>query len=268
MLKNITIGQYYKTCSPLHSLDARVKIILTIFYLAVVFIIKSGVSYVIAAVFTAAVMAVSKVPVRYFLKGLRPVMWILLFMAVINLFTIKGEPLITLPFSLTITREGVSASVLISVRLILLVLGASLLTLTTPPLSLTDGIESLLSPLEAVKVPAHDIAMMMSVAIRFIPVFSEEADRIKKAQSARGADFESGGIIKRAKVLLPIFVPLFVSAFRRADMLGEAMDARCYCGKGRTRMKEQRFTLSDASAAAVFAIFAAVVITAEFVFEF
>lgn len=251
MLKNITIGQYYKTCSPLHSLDARVKIILTVFYLAVVFIIKSGVSYAIAAVFTAAVMAVSKVPVRYFLKGLRPVMWILLFMAIINLFTI-----------------GVEAAVFMSVRLVLLVLGASLLTLTTPPLSLTDGIESLLSPLEAVKVPSHDIAMMMSVAIRFIPVFSEEADRIKKAQSARGADFESGGIIKRAKVLLPIFVPLFVSAFRRADMLGEAMDARCYRVTGRTRMKEQKLVLSDAAAAAVFAVFAAVVIIAEFVFEF
>lgn len=268
MLKNITIGQYYNTCSPLHQLDARVKIILTIAYLAIVFMIKSGISYLAAAVFTAAAIAVSRVPVRYFLKGLRPVMWILLFMAVINLFTIKGEPLISLPFSLTITREGVELAVLISVRLILLVLGASLLTLTTPPLSLTDGIESLLSPLEIIKVPSHDIAMMMSVAIRFIPVFSEEADRIKKAQSARGADFESGGIIKKSKAMLPIFVPLFVSAFRRADMLGEAMDARCYRGKGRTRMKEQRFTLSDAAAVAVFIVFAAVVITTEFVFEF
>lgn len=251
MLKNITIGQYYKTCSPLHSLDARVKIILTIAYLAVVFIIKSGVSYAVAAVFTVVVMAVSKVPMRYFLRGLRPVLWILLFMAAINLFTI-----------------GIETAVFISARLILLVLGASILTLTTPPLSLTDGIESLLLPLEAIKVPAHDIAMMMSIAIRFIPVFSEEADRIKKAQSARGADFESGGIIKRSKAMFPIFVPLFVSAFRRADMLGEAMDARCYCGKVRTRMKEQKIKQSDILAAAIFIAFAAALLTAEFVFEF
>ena len=264
MLNNITVGQYVSGDSVIHSLDARVKIILTAAHLAFIFIADSPASYLAAAVFTAALIIISRVPVRYFIRSLKPVMWILIIMAVINLFTVKGETLISLPFSLTVTKEGAFTAAAVSARLILLVIAASLLTLTTPPLMLTDAIERLLRPLETIKVPARDIATMMSVAIRFIPVFSEEADRIKKAQTARGADFESGNIIKRARAMLPVFITLFVSAIRRADMLAEAMDARCYGGKGRTRMKETRFSARDAAAIAVFILFAA----AEFAIEF
>lgn len=264
MLNNITAGQYVSGDSVIHALDARVKTVLTAAYLAFIFLADNTASYAAEAVFTAALVIISRIPVRYFIKSLKPVMWILVIMAVINLFTGKGETLISLPFSLTITKEGVFTAAAVSARLILLVIAASLLTLTTPPLMLTDAIESLLKPLEKIRVPARDIAMMMSVAIRFIPVFSEEADRIKKAQTSRGADFESGNIIKRAKAMLPVFIPLFVSAIRRADMLAEAMDARCYGGKVRTRMKEMKLSARDAAAIAVFILFAA----AEFAIEF
>lgn len=268
MFNDIIIGQYIAGSSPLHRLDARVKILLTVAYLAVVFMADTAVSYAIASAFTVMLVIISDIPVKAILKGLRPVLWILLFMAVINLFTVKGETLVSLPFYLTITREGAKTAAATSIRLVLLVVGASLLMLTTSPISLTDGIERLLRPLEKIKVPAHDIAMMMSIAIRFIPVFSEEADRIKKAQTARGADFKSGNIINRAKAMLPIFVPLFISAFRRANNLAEAMDARCYRSKGRTSVREVRLTAYDAAAIAVFIAFAAILTAAEFVIEF
>lgn len=269
MFKDIIIGQYLPGKSPLHRLDPRIKIILTIAYLALIFAADKWSSYIIAAVYTSTIVIVSGIPFRFIFKGIRPVLWILLFTAVINIFAVPGQVVAAFPvFKLTVTREGIITAALISVRLILIVTAASLLTLTTPPLSLTDGIERLLRPLEKIRVPVRDIAMMMTIAIRFIPTLSEEAEKIKKAQLSRGADFESGGIIKRAKAMLPIIIPLFLSAFRRADALAEAMDARCYGGKARTRMRELKLTSLDAAAVIIFAVCAAVLLAAEFVIEF
>lgn len=269
MFKNITIGQYFSVSSPLHRLDARIKLILTIAYLSLIFAANTWVSYIIASVYTASLVMISRVPLKVVFKGLKPVMYILIFTAVINMFVVPGKTAAAVPIlGFTVTYEGIVSAAFISLRLVLIVVAASLLTLTTPPLSLTDGIEQLLKPLERIKVPARDIAMMMTIAIRFIPTLSEEAERIKKAQMSRGADFESGNIIKRAKALLPLIIPLFVSAVRRADLLAEAMDARCYgCGK-RTRMREMKITAEDIAAVIIFIFGAASIIAAEFVIEF
>ena len=271
MLKDITIGQYLPGNSPIHKMDARVKIILSLIYIASLFIIKKPVSYAVFAVYTVTLVMISDIPLKYILKGLKPMLWVFILTTVLNLFMTPGESLVSIPlykFSLRITREGINISVLLILRLVFLIVGSSILTLTTSPLRLTDGIEKLLNPLKRIKVPAHEIAMMMTIAIRFIPTLSEEADKVMKAQEARGADFETGNIIHRAKAMTPVLVPLFVSAFRRADELATAMEARCYNGgEKRTKMKESQVTAIDIKACLVFAVCMVILAAAELIIE-
>ncbi len=252
MFKDITIGQYIEGNSFIHKMDARVKILLSLVYIVILFLIKTPLAYALVFLFTAFLVWISRLPVKYIIRGLKPMLYILIFTSLINLFmTQGGEVLWTCPFlpSVKITELGVKTAVIMVLRLSLLVVVTSLLTLTTSPLMLTDGIEKLLKPFEIIKVPAHEIAMMMTIAIRFIPTLSEETEKIIKAQTARGADFESGNILKRAKAMIPLLVPLFISAFRRADDLAVAMDSRCYHGgKNRTRMKQMKMTWRDAVA--------------------
>ena len=252
MFKDITIGQYIEGDSFIHKMDARSKILLTIFYVVVLFLISSPIAYVIFALFTIFTVLVSKVPSRYILRGLKPMLYILIFTAVLNLFMTRGGETVFSWSIFHITELGIKTAVIMVVRLVLLIVATSILTLTTSPLMLTDGIEKLLKPFEIIKVPAHEIAMMMTIAIRFIPTLSEETEKIMKAQMARGADFESGNILRRAKAMVPLLVPLFISAFRRADDLAVAMDSRCYHGgKNRTRMKQMRFSWRDGVATLV-----------------
>ena len=238
MIRDITIGQYYPTDSVIHKLDPRVKIVCTLLYLISLFLFKSVLGYVICTIFLIAVIRTSKVPFRFITKGLKPIILLLLITTIFNLFfTTTGNILVSVGF-IKITEDGLRASVYMVLRLIYLIIGSSLMTLTTTPNELTDGIERLLRPLNKVRVPVHEIAMMMSIALRFIPILLEETDKIMKAQIARGADLESGNIIQKAKSMIPILVPLFVSAFRRANDLAMAMEARCYRGgDGRTKMK-------------------------------
>jgi len=245
MFKDFTIGQYISGNSVIHRIDARVKIILTLVFIALLFMISTPLSYALMIIFTIFVILLSKIPPIFILKGLKPLLFIILFTVIINLFLTPGDVVwqkeLFSSFTVKITEQGIKMSIMMFLRLTLLVALTSMLTLTTKPLMLTDGIEKLLKPLEVIKVPSHEIAMMMSIAIRFIPTLAEEADKIIKAQKARGADFESGNIIKRAKAMIPLLVPLFVSAFRRADELATAMDARCYHGgANRTRMKQMK----------------------------
>ena len=265
MFKDITIGQYIEGNSFIHKMDARVKILLSLVYIIVLFLISSPIAYLVIFLFTLSVMWISKIPLKYIIRGLKPMLYILIFTALINLFmTQGGEVLWTFPFfqAAKITEAGVKTAVTMILRLSLLVVSTSLLTLTTSPLMLTDGIEKILKPFEIIKVPAHEIAMMMTIAIRFIPTLSEETEKIIKAQTARGADFESGNILKRAKAMIPLLVPLFISAFRRADDLAVAMDSRCYNGgKNRTRMKQMKMTWRDAVATVVLALVAAILLS-------
>lgn len=243
--KDITLGQYIPGDSPVHRLDPRAKILLTLVLIVTLFLIDGWPGYLVFAGTIFAAAAISGIRARYLAKGLRPLTFILVFTFGLHLFMDPGRTLFVLG-PVKATWEGLVQGVLISIRLALLVVATSLLTLTTSPIALTDGIESLLSPGKAVGVPAHELAMMMTIALRFIPTLLEEADKIMKAQTARGADFETGGIVQRAKALVPVLVPLFVSAFRRADELAVAMEARCYRGgKGRTRLRSLRFTLGD-----------------------
>lgn len=237
MIRDITIGQYYPTSSPIHKLDPRTKILITFAYIIGLFFINQFIGYAFVALCFYAAVRVSKVPLKFMLKGLKSIMFILLFTVVLNIFfTTTGNVLWSWSI-FTITDQGLMIAAKMGIRLILLIVGSSLLTLTTSPIELTDGIESLLSPFRKIGVPAHEIAMMMSIALRFIPILLEETDKIMKAQMARGADFESGNIIQRAKAMIPIMVPLFISAFRRAEELAMAMEARCYRGGvGRTRL--------------------------------
>lgn len=237
MFKEITIGQYYQTESPIHRLDPRVKLIATFAYIISLFVVHSWTGYLIAAVAVAIVIAASHVPFGYIMRGMKAVMMILMITVIFNLFLTEGRPLIHF-WKLTITYEGVDFASKMAVRLIFLIIGSSLMTLTTTPNQLTDALEDVLGPLKKIHVPVHEISMMMSIALRFIPILMEETDKIMKAQIARGADFESGNLIRRAKALVPLLVPLFISAFRRANDLAMAMEARCYRGgDGRTKMK-------------------------------
>lgn len=250
MLKDITIGQYIDTKSIIHKLDPRTKIVLLFVYLIVLFTASTAIGYAAIGLFTILIVYLSKVPVKFILRGMKPILFILIFTMLLNLFVTPGEIIWSMKilpsWTVEITKEGIYMAVLMFFRLIFLVITSSLLTLTTSPMNLTDGIEKLLRPFEIIKVPAHEIAMMMTIAIRFIPTLAEEADKIMKAQMARGADFESGNLINRIKAMLPLLVPLFVSAFRRADDLAIAMDARCYHGgKNRTRMKEIKIGKRD-----------------------
>lgn len=261
MLRDITIGQYVPGDSVVHRLDARTKLLGTLAFFVLVFFIKTYAGYAWLTVGIMIVVAVSGIPVRYILKGIKPLWLILLITVVINLFfTQDGLPLITVG-KVVVTDAGLRLAVFMAIRLILLITGTSLLTLTTSPISLTDGLESLMAPLKAIKFPAHELAMMMTIALRFIPTLLDETERIMKAQKARGADFESGKLMQRAKALVPLLVPLFVSAFRRADELALAMEARCYRGgEGRTRMKQLRFARRDAYAFLLLLMWSAVAV--------
>lgn len=237
MIRDITIGQYYPADSVLHRLDPRTKFIGTFIYLVSLFVADSFWGYVIATCFLAGLIILSKVPVKFMLKGLKPLFIILLITVVFNLFLVPGEVIWSFGF-LKLTKEGIAQAIKIGIRLIYLVIGSSIMTLTTTPNQLTDGLERILHPLNKIHVPVHEISMMMSIALRFIPILLEETDKIMKAQIARGADFESGNLIQKAKGLIPLLVPLFISAFRRADDLAMAMEARCYHGgDDRTQMK-------------------------------
>lgn len=245
MIRDITLGQYYPGDSWIHQLDPRTKIIGTFVYLVALFLIKDFWGFLIAVAGISTVVAISKVPLSFILKGLKPVFIIILFTFFINMFMTKGEALISWKF-LEITREGLYNAFFMGIRLVLLIIGSSLLTLATKPIKLTDGIESLLGPLKKIGVPAHELAMMMTIALRFIPTLLEETDKIMKAQMARGADFESGNIFKRAKSLIPLLIPLFISAFRIAQDLAMAMEARCYSGgENRTRMTAMAYGRKD-----------------------
>ncbi len=260
-LDNITLGQYYPADSVVHRMDPRVKIILLIAVIVAVFLAGNLLAFAPVIAFLIVVTKLSKVPVKMMLKGLKPLRLILILTFVLNLFFLQGETvLLDLGFA-QIKQEALVLAVHYSLRLILLVLFSSLLTLTTPPITLTDGLERLLSPLRAIHFPAHEMAMMMSIALRFIPTLMEEADKIMKAQTARGADFESGNLIARAKAMVPLLVPLFVSAFRRAGDLAMAMEARCYHGgEGRTRLRVLKCEKRDYIACAVVALLIAIVI--------
>ena len=248
MLKDITLGQYYQTESEIHKLDPRVKIVATLLFIISLFIVDNFIGYVIAAAFLGLEIHMSHVPFRFIMRGMKTIVFLLLITVVFNLFLTPGTPLIHL-WELTITYEGLALASMMAVRLIFLIIGSSVMTLTTTPNHLTDGLESLMNPMKKIHVPVHEISMMMSIALRFIPILLEETDKIMKAQMARGADFESGSIIKRAKNLVPLLVPLFISAFRRANDLAMAMEARCYRGgEGRTKMKPLIYRKRDAAA--------------------
>lgn len=267
MGNKITLGQFVPGDSPIHRLDPRTKILLMIAYIVLIFLVKSLPVFFVPTLFLVFVVSMSRVPVSYIWTAIKPMRWLLVFMFIINLFLTSGKHVLFELWILRITAEGLKQAVYISLRLILLVSGTSLLTLTTSPIALTDGLEKLLMPLSKLRFPAHELAMMMTIALRFIPTLMEEVDRIQKAQMARGANFETGSIITRAKSMIPILVPLFVSAFRRADELAMAMESRCYHGgEGRTRMRELAFTLSDLVAAFVMAAVIALIVTLEKVF--
>ncbi|MDL2295813.1 energy-coupling factor transporter transmembrane protein EcfT [Lachnospiraceae bacterium OttesenSCG-928-E19] len=246
MIRDITIGQYYPANSIVHRLDPRVKIICTLLYLISLFLFRSVLGYGIAILFLAFCIKASKVPFKFIVKGLKPIIMLLMITLVFNLFLTGGGEILFQIWKLKVTTEGLRTAVYMAIRLIFLIMGSSLMTFTTTPNALTDGIEKLLHPLNAIKIPVHEIAMMMSIALRFIPILLEETDKIMKAQIARGADLENGNIIQKTKNMIPILVPLFVSAFRRATDLAMAMEARCYRGgAGRTKMKPLRYKKRD-----------------------
>ena len=265
-MREITIGQFYPADSVLHRLDPRVKLVGTFAFLVSLFVGSGIVAYAIATVFLAIVIKMSKVPFKMIMKGLKAIIIVLLITVNFNLFLTDGEIIFKLGF-LKITKEGVCIAFFMALRLIYLVIGASLMTLTTTPNDLTDGLESVLGPLKKIKVPVHEIAMMMSIALRFIPILMEETDRIMKAQKARGADFESGNLIDKAKAMVPLLVPLFISAFRRANDLAMAMEARCYRGgEGRTKMKPLHYEQRDRNAYMILVAYLVIMIVAGRIF--
>lgn len=245
MLRDITLGQYYPVESPIHRLDPRTKLFGTVLFIVTLFLADDWKGYLVAAVFLAVVIRISGIPVSYMLRGMKAVMFLLLFSVAFNLFLTPGEALIQIGF-LKITKEGLLQAFYMALRLTFLITGTSLMTFTTTPTGLTDGMEKGLGFLKIFHIPVHEIAMIMSIALRFIPILTEETDKIMKAQMARGADFESGGILQRAKSMIPLLVPLFVSAFRRATDLAMAMEARCYHGgEGRTKMFPLKYSHWD-----------------------
>ena len=261
MLRDITLGQYYQTESVIHRLDPRVKLVGTICYIISLFLVNNVWGYLVAAIFLAVMIKLSNVPFKFMVKGMKAIMFLLMLTVVFNMFLTPGEALISV-WKLTITKEGLKLAIMMAVRLTFLIIGSSVMTLTTTPNNLTDGMENLMNPLRKLKVPVHEIAMMMSIALRFIPILMEETDKIMKAQIARGADFESGNIIKKAKALVPLLVPLFISAFRRANDLAMAMEARCYRGgDGRTKMKPLIYKKADRVGYGVLTLYLIVCIT-------
>ncbi len=247
MLKDITLGQYFPGNSVIHRLDPRTKLIMLVVYIVALFMAAGWVSYALMAAFLVAVIKISTIPPKSIVRGMKPLVMILVFTSVLNIFFTagEGEPLIDF-WIITIYAEGLERAFFMVVRILMLISGTFLLTYTTSPISLTDGLEALMSPLKVIKVPVHELSMMMCIALRFIPTLIEETDKIMSAQKARGADFESGSLMDKAKALVPILVPLFISAFRRADELATAMECRCYQGgEGRTKMKLLRYARRD-----------------------
>ncbi|MCR5310467.1 MAG: energy-coupling factor transporter transmembrane protein EcfT [Lachnospiraceae bacterium] len=261
MLRDITLGQYYPADSVIHRLDPRVKLFGTLVYLVTLFLTDNFIGYLLALLFLAVTITVSKVPVSFILRGLKAVMVLLLFSVVLNLFMTKGEVVFSV-WKISVTKEGIYIAAFMAIRILFLIMGSSIMTLTTTPNNLTDGLEKGLGFLKIFRVPVHEIAMMMSIALRFIPILMEETDKIMKAQMARGADFESKKLTKKVKALIPLLVPLFVSAFRRANDLATAMEARCYRGgKGRTKMKPLVYKKRDVLAyLIIFGYLAAVIL--------
>lgn len=246
MLKDITLGQYFPGNSVIHRLDPRTKLVLLVVYIVALFIAAGPLSYGLMLVLLLASIRISKIQGKAFLRGMKPLVFILIFTGVLNLLFTQGETVLLSFWVITITLEGVIRSIYMMARILMLIAGTFLLTYTTSPIALTDGLESLLNPLKRIKVPVHELAMMMCIALRFIPTLIEETDKIMSAQKARGADFETGKLMDRVKALVPILVPLFISAFRRADELATAMECRCYHGgDGRTKMKLLRYKSRD-----------------------
>lgn len=263
-MRDITLGQYFPGNSPIHRLDPRTKLLGMLAYIIVIFFVKKITVFLLPALFVAMVTYLARVPLSYLVRSLKPIRFLLVFMFFINLFMVKTGDLIWEWRFIQITEGGVYQAVYITLRLVLLLAGTSLMTLTTTPIALTDALEKLLTPFGKLGFPARELAMMMTIALRFIPTLIEEADKIMKAQMARGADFESGNIFRRAKSMIPVLVPLFISAFRRADELAMAMESRCYHGgKGRTRMHVLRFAPRDAAAAAAFAAMTGMIVLVQ-----
>lgn len=245
MIRDITIGQYYPAASPLHRMDPRAKLICTFLFLVSLFLQNNVIVYLMATVFLGTCVYLSKVPLKFIFKGLKAILFLLLFSVAINMFFTSGQPLIRV-WIITVTKEGLIIAVFMSIRLIYLIVGSSLMTFVTTPTELTDGLETLFGGLNRIKIPVHEIAMMMSIALRFIPILTEELQKIMKAQEARCADLDSGNLIQKVKGMVPILVPLFISAIRRANDLALAMEARCYRGgEGRTKMKPLRYQSID-----------------------
>ena len=265
-MKSVALGQYYAVDSPIHRLDARTKVILAILYIVASFLCKNVISFALLLVSGIVLVLISRIPVKVILKALRPIIVIMLFTVVINVFMTSGEALLFEWRFIKIYKEGIYNAAFMAVRIIILIIGASVfLTYTTTPISLTDAIERLLKPLRKIKVPVHEFAMMMTIALRFIPTLVDETDKIMSAQKARGAAFDSGSLISRAKALVPILVPLFVSSFRRADELATAMESRCYHGgEGRTKMTVTHMHFSDIAAMILMVLFGAAIVFINF----
>ncbi len=262
MLKDITLGQYFPGTSVVHRLDPRTKLIMLIVYIVALFTAKSWISYGVCLVFLVTVVTISKIPPKSIVRGMKPLVFILVFTGVLNLFFSGGETVLLKLGFLTITTEGVVRAIQMVGRILMLITGTFLLTYTTSPIALTDGLESLMSPLNKLHLPVHELSMMMCIALRFIPTLIEETDKIMSAQKARGADFETGSLMQRVKALMPILVPLFISAFRRADELATAMECRCYQGgDGRTKMKLLRYHRWDYQTFGIGVVLMAAVLT-------
>ena len=255
-MKDVTFGQYYPTNSPIHRLDARFKIIATLLYIIFVFFIPSYIGYAVTLIFLLTTICIAKLPLGAMLKSLKAIWFLVVFMAILNLFTYKQGKVLCSWWIFTITDMGIDVAIKMSLRLIFIVMGASLLTLVTTPMEITDGIESLLKPLKYIKVPVHDLALVMSITLRFIPTLMEEADKIMMAQKARGSAIDTGGIVSKVKALVPVLIPLFTSAWRKSYELADALDARCYnATPHRTKMKELKFSYRDAIALIVMILF-------------
>ena len=252
MLKDITLGQYFPGNSVIHRLDPRTKLVMLVVYIVALFLAAGPASYCLILVFLLTCIHISGIPGKAFVRGMKPLIFILIFTGLLNLFFTQGTVVLVSFWGISITLEGILRAIYMVARILMLIAGTFLLTYTTSPIALTDGLESLLNPLKHIKVPVHELAMMMCIALRFIPTLIEETDKIMSAQKARGADFETGKLLDRVKALVPILVPLFISAFRRADELATAMECRCYHGgEGRTKMKLLRYKRNDFGAYAV-----------------
>ncbi len=264
MIKDITLGQYLPGNSVIHRLDPRTKLLMTVSFMAVLFVLNSILSLLISMVTVIICYSIANISYKYAFKGIKPVLYIIIFTVILNVFFTSGEPLLVWKF-ITISKEGVNSAILVSLRVLTLITSASIMTYTTTPIMLTDAIEKLFKPLKKIKVPVHEMAMMMTIALRFIPTLIDETDKIMKAQAARGADIGTGNLLQRAKSFIPILDPLFISSFKRADDLAIAMESRCYRGgEGRTSMRVLKFSTKDLLAFSVFILFTVILFVLQF----